>query len=159
MSAGSGSIKHSPTRVDITSGSQSTPVKLMYRVLIAEDSPVIRRLIGICLRGLDVTIVAEETGPAALEHATTNSPDAMILDVGLPGMDGWEVLRALRSHPRTSELPILMLTGHAGESMRRKAEAIGASAFMTKPFQPKELRLKLEELLGISTVVSLREAQ
>ena len=85
--------------------------------------------------------------------------DLLILDVGLPGMEGWEVLRALRSHPRTSELPVLMLTGHAGESVRRKAEAIGASAFMTKPFQPKELRLKLDELLGVSTVAPLREAQ
>lgn len=86
----------------------------MHRVLIAEDSPVIRRLIGICLRGLDVTVVEEETVPAALEHATTNPPDAMILDVGLPGMEGWEVLRALRSHPRTAGLPVLILTGHAG---------------------------------------------
>ena len=130
----------------------------MHRVLIAEDSPVVRRLIGICLRGLDVTVVEEETGPAALEYATTNPPDAMILDVGLPGMEGWEVLRALRSHPKTAKLPVLMLTGHAGESVRRKAEAIGASAFMTKPFQPKELRLKLDELLGTSTVVVLTEA-
>lgn len=131
----------------------------MYRVLIAEDSPVIRRLIGICLRGLDVTVVEEETGPAALEHATTNPPDAMILDVGLPGMEGWEVLRALRSHPRTAELPVLMLTGHAGESVRRKAEAIGASAFMTKPFQPKELRQQLDQLLGIGNVVVLSDLQ
>ena len=129
----------------------------MYRVLIAEDSPVIRRLIGICLRGLNVTVAEEETGPAALEHATTNPPDAMILDVGLPGMEGWEVLRALRQHPRTNVLPVLMLTGHAGESVRRKAEAIGASAFMTKPFQPKELREKLDELLGISEVVVLTD--
>ena len=82
----------------------------------------------------------------------------MILDVGLPGMEGWEVLRALRSHPRTGRLPVLMLTGHAGESVQRKAEAIGASAFMTKPFQPKELREKLDELLGLSDVI-LSEAQ
>ncbi len=131
----------------------------MYRVLIAEDSPVIRRLIGICLRGLNITVAEEGTGPAALEHATTNPPDALILDVGLPGMEGWEVLRALRQHPRTNELPVLMLTGHAGDSVRRKAEAIGASAFMTKPFQPKELREKLDELLGISDVVVLTDTQ
>ena len=158
MSSDSDSVKDAHHVVDISGGSQRNRVEPMHRVLIAEDSPVIRRLIGICLRGLDVTVVEEETGPAALEHATTNPPDAMILDVGLPGMEGWEVLRALRSHPRTAELPVLMLTGHAGESVRRKAEAIGASAFMTKPFQPKELRQKLDELLGITAVVILSEA-
>ena len=83
----------------------------------------------------------------------------MILDVGLPDMEGWEVLRALRTHPRTAQLPVLLLTGHAGESVRRKADAIGASAFMTKPFQPKELRQKLDTLLGISAVGVMSEAQ
>lgn len=158
MTTESSPFKPGRSTVDISTSSQTNRVEIMYRVLVAEDSPVIRRLIGICLRGLDVNVSEEETGPAALEHATTNPPDAMILDVGLPDMEGWEVLRALRSHPRTSELPVLMLTGHAGESVRRKAEAIGASAFMTKPFQPKELRQKLDELLGIETVVVLSEA-
>jgi len=112
--ADTGSIKPTRLTVDASGSSQSIQVYSMHRVLIAEDSPVIRRLIGICLRGLDVTVVEEETVPAALEHATTNPPDAMILDVGLPGMEGWEVLRALRSHPRTAGLPVLILTGHAG---------------------------------------------
>ena len=159
MTVQTGSIKGGAERDDMNIGTQSTPVDLMHRVLIAEDSPVIRRLIGICLRGMDVTIVEEETGPAALEHATTNPPDAMILDVGLPDMEGWEVLRALRTHPRTAQLPVLLLTGHAGESVRRKADAIGASAFMTKPFQPKELRQKLDTLLGSATVGAISEAQ
>lgn len=131
---------------------------VMHRVLVAEDSPVIRQLIRICLGSLDVAIAEEETGPAALEHATTKPIDALILDVGLPGMDGWEVLRALRSHPRTAQLPVLMLTAHAGESVRRKADAIGASAFMTKPFHPNELRMQLTAILDETTSTAMPKA-
>ena len=65
MKLETGSIKGTPAGVDMNDGNQSNPVDLMHRVLIAEDSPVIRRLIGICLRGMDVMIVEEETGPAA----------------------------------------------------------------------------------------------
>lgn len=131
----------------------------MNRILVAEDSQVIRRLISICLRGMDVSVVEVESGDEAIETAIRSVPDAMILDVGLPGVDGWEVLRALRANPQTESLPVLMLTGHAGESIRRKAQAAGASAFMTKPFQPRDLRAQLEALLEDGTVVELREAR
>ncbi len=131
----------------------------MNRILVAEDSQVIRRLISICLRGMDVTLAEVESGDDAIEQAVQAPPDAMILDVGLPGVDGWEVLRNLRANPRTERVPVLMLTGHAGDSVRRKAQAAGASAFMTKPFQPKELRAQLEALLGEDTVVELRQAR
>lgn len=131
----------------------------MKRILVAEDSQVIRRLIGICLRGMDVTIDEVESGDDAVKAATETAPDAMILDVGLPGIDGWEVLRLVRAHPAGAELPVLMLTGHAGDSARRKAHATGASAFMTKPFQPKELRAQLEGMLDSGNVVPLRQAR
>ncbi len=99
------------------------------------------------------------SGDDAIEMAIQSVPDAMILDVGLPGVDGWEVLRALRANPATEGVPVLMLTGHAGDSVRRKAQAAGASAFMTKPFQPKDLRAQLEALLDDGTVVELRQAR
>jgi CheY-like chemotaxis protein len=116
-------------------------------VLVAEDSPVIRKLIGMCLRGSGATIEEVADGISAVERATELSPDVLILDVGLPGKDGWTVLRELRANPGTAELPILMLTGHSTDSDRRRAEAIGVSGFMAKPFQPSELREALEGLV------------
>jgi CheY-like chemotaxis protein len=151
-------VKSRSALVDVRRERQDWGASRMYRILVAEDSQVIRRLISICLRGMEVDVVEVENGNAAVDAATDAPPDAMILDVGLPGIDGWEVLRMLRASPDTASVPILMLTGHAGDSARRKAQATGASAFMTKPFQPKELRAQLETLLEPSNVVPLRDA-
>ena len=126
-------------------------------VLVAEDSPVIRKLIGMCLRGLDAELIEVGDGIAAVEAAHAHAPDVMILDVGLPGKDGWTVLRELRAGSATMDLPVLMLTGHTGDSDRRKAEAIGVSGFMTKPFQPNELREALTDLVQFATTVPVGE--
>lgn len=152
-------VKTRDAAVDINREHEDWGASRMYRILVAEDSEVIRRLISICLRGMEVDVVEVENGNAAVQAAADTPPDAMILDVGLPGIDGWEVLRMLRANPATESVPILMLTGHAGDSARRKAHATGASAFMTKPFQPKELRAQLEMLLQPSNVVPLRDAR
>jgi two-component system chemotaxis response regulator CheY len=125
-------------------------------VLVAEDSPVIRKLVGICLRGMDLEIAEVEDGVTAVDVAISTQPDVMLLDVGLPGKDGWTVLRDLRAVPATAELPILMLTGHAADADRRKAEAIGVSGFMTKPFQPAELRAAIAGLLPVDHAVSMQ---
>lgn len=116
------------------------------RVLVVEDSAVIRRLIDVCLRPAEVEVVMREDGPGALEAALSEHPDLMVLDIGLPEMDGWEVLDRLRSDPRTKSLPVLVLTAHAEEESRRRADEGGADGFVTKPFQPDELR---REILGI----------
>jgi len=110
-----------------------------YRILVVEDSPVIRRLIQVCLRADSIEIVTREDGPGGLEAVTTESPDLVLLDIGLPGMDGWEVLKAIRSDPDHERLPVIVLTAHAGEDARQQASEAGA-AFLPKPFVPKDLR-------------------
>ena len=127
-------------------------------VMVAEDSPVIRKLIGMCLRGFAAEVLEVADGIAAVEQASRLSPDVLILDVGLPGKDGWTVLRELRAQPATLDLPVLMLTGHSSESDRRKAEAIGVSGFMTKPFQPNELRDAVQALVPLDTSVPIEHA-
>lgn len=117
------------------------------RVLVVEDSAVIQRLIAVCLRpaGLDVETRAD--GPSGLEAALEATPDLLILDVGLPRMDGWEVLDRIRGDLRTRELKVLVLTAHAQEETRERADKGGADAFLTKPFRPDDLRNVALQLL------------
>ena len=71
-----------------------------------------------------------------------------MLDIGLPGMDGWEVLRRLRSDDTTADVKVLILTAHAQPEVAEQAVAGGADDFMTKPFRPTELRERIEKLLA-----------
>lgn len=113
---------------------------MAHRVLVVEDSAVIQRLISVCLRPAGVDVDTRDDGPTGLEAALTDPPDLLILDVGLPRMDGWEVLDRIRNDPRTSRLKVLVLTAHAQEETRERADRGGADAFLTKPFRPDDLR-------------------
>ena len=118
------------------------------RILVIEDSAVIRRLIEVCLRAADLEILMREDGPGGLEAIRTELPDLLILDIGLPGMDGWQVLDYIRSHSETKALPVVVLTAHAEEESRRRADEGGADAFVTKPFQPNDFRQTILDLLA-----------
>ena len=118
-----------------------------HRILVVEDSAVIRRLIEICLRAGDVEIITREDGPGGLEAVTTESPDLVILDIGLPGMDGWKILEAIRSQPATRDIPIVVLTAHAERESQHRADEGGADAFISKPFQPNDFRQKVLDLI------------
>lgn len=121
---------------------------MAQRVLVVEDSAVIRRLIEVCLRPASLEVVMREDGPQGIEAATSENPDLLVLDIGLPEMDGWEVLDHLRSNPATKNLPVLVLTAHAEEESRRRADEGGADAFVTKPFQPNDFRQEVLNLLA-----------
>ncbi len=118
-----------------------------YRVLVVEDSAVIRRLIEVCLRPANVEILMREDGPTGLAAARSENPDLLVLDIGLPEMDGWQVLDELRKDPAMQSLAVLVLTAHAEEESRRRADEGGADAFVTKPFQPNDFRQEVLRLL------------
>jgi len=118
------------------------------RVLVVEDSAVIRRLIEVCLRPANLEVLMREDGPSGLAAARSEAPDLLVLDIGLPEMDGWQVLDQLRSLPETRSLPVLVLTAHAEEESRRRADEGGADAFVTKPFQPNDFRQEVLNLLA-----------
>lgn len=120
------------------------------RVLVIEDSDVIQRLIEVCLRPAGLEVETASDGPTGLDQALAAPPDLIILDVGLPKMDGWEVLARLRENPATKTVRVLVLTAHAQEANRERAGQVGADAFLTKPFRPNELRSVATELLASS---------
>jgi CheY-like chemotaxis protein len=118
-------------------------------VLVIEDSASVRRLIEVCLRVLDVTISSVSDGPQGLTAVKEIDPEVVVLDIGLPGLDGWEVLSQLREDEETAHLKVLVLTAHAQPEMADKAAQGGADAFMTKPFRPSDLREQVEKLLTL----------
>lgn len=121
--------------------------RVKTRVLVIEDSSSVRRLIEVCLRVLDVDVICAEDGVKGLAEAKATRPDVVVLDIGLPGMDGWEVLRRLRADITTQTIKVLVLTAHAQPEVAAQADEVGADDFMTKPFRPQELRERLEGLL------------
>ena len=118
------------------------------RVLVIEDSASVRRLIEVCLRVLGVNVASASDGVTGLAAIRADRPDAVVLDIGLPGLDGWEVLRQLRDDEDTASIKVLVLTAHAQPEMADKAERGGADSFMTKPFRPLDLRIQVEKLLA-----------
>ncbi len=118
------------------------------RVLVIEDSPSVRRLIEVCLRVLDVNVSSAIDGITGLAQIGATDPDVVVLDIGLPGLDGWEVLSRLRENPNSSDVKVLVLTAHAQPEMADRAAEGGADAFMTKPFRPIDLRVQVEKLLA-----------
>ena len=121
-------------------------------VLVVEDSPGIRRLVEVCLRPLEVTVETREDGPSGLAAVKELKPDLVILDIGQPKMDGWEVLVRIRADETIADIPVLVLTAHAEEESRKRADAGGADSFVTKPFQPAELRRQVLALLESESV-------
>ena len=128
--------------------SQSEPgVEVARHILVVEDSPLIQRLVAVCLRTLGRPLVEAGDGPSAIDAILADPPDLVILDIGLPGCDGWQVLDRVRSEPHVAGIPVLVLTAHAQEEFRIQASRSGADAFMTKPFEPDDLRRSVESLL------------
>ena len=118
------------------------------RILLIEDEPdVVELIAGYFKKHSEFSIVAEADGAAGLRHARTETPAAIILDLMLPKMPGLEVCRALRSDPATRNIPILMLTAKAEEVDRIVGLEFGADDYVTKPFSPREVMLRIRAIL------------
>jgi DNA-binding response OmpR family regulator len=118
------------------------------RILLVEDEADVATLVKHALeRGGDLKVEAVASGAAALKSVAAASPDLLILDLNLPGLDGTEVCRMLRARPATATLPIIMLTARTDESDRVLGLDLGADDYITKPFSPRELAARIRAVL------------
>jgi DNA-binding response OmpR family regulator len=117
---------------------------LMKTILVVDDEPQILQLVRDYLEHGGFTVVTAADGSSALRIAATQHPDLVILDLGLPGIDGLDVTRSLR---RSGVVPIIMLTARTDESDKLVGLELGADDYLTKPFSPKELVARVRSVL------------
>lgn len=115
------------------------------RILVVDDEPAIRRFLRTSLTAQGYQIIEAETAKAALESLRRNAPDVLVLDLGLPDRDGFEVIQELRG--AGSALPIIVLSSRADEAGKVRALDLGADDYVTKPFGVDELLARLRAAL------------
>ncbi len=118
-------------------------------VLVVDDEDLTRQMISMFLSLDGLETVEAENGIEALEQVARHHPDAIILDVMMPEMDGVTVCEKLRADPATAAVPILMLSGRSQPGAEEEGLAVGANAYMKKPMDPKEMLVILKEIMGI----------
>ena len=115
-----------------------------YRILLADDERELRNMLSAYLKAEGFVVIEAVDGERALALTRSEEPDLVLLDVGLPKMDGFEVLRQLRT---ASAVPVIMLTARAEEIDRVVGLTVGADDYVTKPFSPRELVARIKAVL------------
>jgi DNA-binding response OmpR family regulator len=120
----------------------------MSRVLVVDDDPVIVRLLEVNLRLDGYEVETASRGEQALDRATETDPDLVILDVMMPGLDGWETFRRLREVPAFTDTPVVFLSARAQDVDRGRGLSLGPVEYLTKPFDPVRLMELVRRMLG-----------
>ncbi len=118
------------------------------KVLVCDDEPYIVESVSYVVRKAGYEVAVAEDGVEALTTARRERPDLIFLDIMMPRLSGQEVCRQLKEDPDTKGAYIVMLTARGQEEDERRAMEMGADEFMTKPFSPRKMRAKLQEVLG-----------
>jgi len=119
----------------------------MTTVLVIDDEAPIRLLCRVNLEAEGLDVIEAEDGPAGLDKARSGRPDVVLLDVMMPGLDGWRVAEQLLEDSNTRDIPIIFLTARAEFRDRAKGLDIGGIDYVTKPFNPLELAPLVRQLL------------
>lgn len=125
-------------------------------ILVVDDDPRLLKLVRVNLERAGYTVSSATSGPAALEQLVAEPPDAVVLDITMPGMDGFAVTKRIRE---SSNIPIIMLTAQGEQSQKLHGLEIGADDYMTKPFDPDELVARVRAVLRRSQSSSPEDAQ
>src|SRR5512141_440624 len=128
-------------------------------VLVVEDYQDAREMYSEYLRFSGYEVAEATNGIEAIEKATELAPDIILMDLALPRMDGWEATRRLKGDPRTSDIPIVALTGHALAGHADSAQKAGCDSFVTKPCLPDALVAEIQRMLGSAKKKGARPAK
>ena len=118
-------------------------------ILVVDDYEDAREMYAEYLRFCGFRVAEARNGNEALEQAFTLMPDLILMDLSLPGMDGWEATRQLKADERTRQIPVVALTGHALAGASEGAKKAGCDSFVTKPCLPDDLVVEVRRMLGL----------
>jgi DNA-binding response OmpR family regulator len=130
------------------------PAPVPRRILVVDDDPTVAEVVSGYLQRAGYAVDRAVDGRAALDQAATRRPDLVVLDLMLPEIDGLEVCRRLRAEPLSHTVPIVMLTAKGDEHDRILGLELGADDYVTKPFSPRELVLRIQSVLRRSAGAS-----
>jgi CheY-like chemotaxis protein len=117
-------------------------------ILVVDDYEDAREMYAEYLRFCGFRVAEARNGREALEQTFTLKPDLILMDLSLPGMDGWEATRQLKSDERTRSIPVVALTGHALAGASEDARKAGCDSFVTKPCLPDDLVVEVRRMLS-----------
>jgi CheY-like chemotaxis protein len=120
----------------------------MTNVLVAEDNPVNRELLRELLEARGYSVMEAPDGQEALRMIEQNHPDILLLDIGMPVLDGFAVMRKIRENPTLATLPVLAVTAYAMQGDRENVLNAGFDGYLSKPINARDLANELERLLG-----------
>lgn len=118
------------------------------KILIIEDEIDILNMVKMRLEASGYEVIAAQDGNTGYSKAKSDNPDLIILDLMLPGIDGYQVCRLLKFDEKYRHIPIIMLTARSQQEDREWGQKVGADYYLTKPFESKELLDKIKELIG-----------
>jgi CheY-like chemotaxis protein len=120
------------------------------KILTVDDSRIVRMLITRALQAYDCQIVEATNGEEGLAAATREQPDLILLDVTMPVMDGFELLACLRKEPSLAKVPVIMLTAESSQESVARADGLGVSGYIAKPFKEEALRDRISEVVTLA---------
>ena len=121
----------------------------MKKIMVVEDSPAMRGLIASILGQIeDIEVIEAENGYDALRRLPREAVDLIITDINMPDINGLELLSFVRKSPSLAQTPVIIVTTEASEQDRKRAQALGANSYVTKPFKPEQLLAAAQQLLG-----------
>lgn len=128
----------------------AVPYFMRTKILVVEDNTELLRLLRLSFRAAGFAIATATNGIEAIKKARSLSPDCILLDLVLPELDGFAVCEILRQDTETASIPIILFTGLGGQFTRLAGLDAGANDYITKPLSPKDLVLRIKELLHLS---------
>ena len=120
------------------------------RILVVDDQEDNRRILRDLLTASAFEVIEAKTGEEAVALAEAQTPDLILMDIQLPGIDGYEATRQIKAKPALRATPLIVVTSYALSGDDAKAFAAGANAYVSKPFSPRALLAKVREFLGPS---------